>query len=185
MVGDRRAAEILQTPGYKRDDDFLQLMMNAADAAEGLPETLAHRQLLMALAAIHTTILSATNAMFDLCTNQEFIPPFRYEIMQVLAEEAGWQKSTMTKVHSLDSCMKESQRMNPQSQRKLKAPSTSALRLKLRYQTVAFSRLVRQPVTLSDFKYPDGLTRPKPLSLDRHLFPDRTAELLMRRRETE
>ncbi|KAK2605969.1 hypothetical protein QQS21_003595 [Conoideocrella luteorostrata] len=137
IVRERRAAEAAGAPGYEKSQDLLQLMMDAPVAFDGSPEMLAHRQIFLSLAAIHTTSVVATNALLDLCAHQEYIPRLRTEIQNALAEDGGgWQKSIMAKLHLLDRCMKESLRRSPPTQ-------------------LAFNRVVHQPIKLSS-----GITLP-------------------------
>jgi hypothetical protein len=110
-----RRREAAKKPGYEKPNDFLQWMMDAANEEEGRPEKLAHRQLILILASVHTTTMTGAHAFYDLCAHPEYFEPLREEIADVLREEGGWQKTTLTKLQRLDSFLKESQRMNPAS----------------------------------------------------------------------
>jgi hypothetical protein len=81
-----------------------------ADAFE-----LGGQQMTAAFAAIHTTGMAATHAIFDLAAHPEYIPELRAEIDSVTAEEPDRQlrKVSMAKLKKLDSFIKESQRMSP------------------------------------------------------------------------
>ncbi|KAK2594044.1 hypothetical protein QQS21_008263 [Conoideocrella luteorostrata] len=134
IVQERRAAELLREtgiPGNAKDEDLLQLMMDAAGREDASPAALAHRQLFVSLAAIHSSTVTATNVLLDLCAHPEFIPLLRSDLANALVEDGGWKRSTMAKLHSLDSCMKESVRMSPASQ-------------------LGFNRIVQQHIKLSD-----------------------------------
>ncbi|WPH04790.1 Hypothetical protein R9X50_00768600 [Acrodontium crateriforme] len=138
IVNDRRAKEAENDPEYVKPVDMLQWMMDAADENDGQPHKLAHRQLLLSLASIHTTTMSAAHALYDLCARPEYFEPLREEAKQVIAEDGGWQKTTLNKMRKLDSFLKESQRFNPPS-------------------LLAFNRIVMQDMTLSDgIKLPKG-----------------------------
>ena len=115
LVNERRKTEAEQGPDYQKPVDFLQWMMDAADEDEGKPYKLAHRQLLVSLASIHTTTMSAAHALYDLCAHREFLEPVREEMEAVLSQDGGWNKTTLTKMRKLDSFLKESQRINPPS----------------------------------------------------------------------
>ena len=104
---------------YKKPNDLLQWMVDAASEGEGEPHKLAHRQLLVTLAAIHTTTMAVTHALFDLCERPDYIEQLHKEIVQVLKEDRYWQKATPNKLQKLDSFMKESQRFSPPSLRKI------------------------------------------------------------------
>lgn len=97
-------------------------MIDAADESEGKPSKLAHRQLLLTLAAIHTSTMATTHVLFDLCARPEYIEPIRDEIEQAIKENGGWQKQTLNKMQKLDSFLKESQRVAPPSLRKHAPP---------------------------------------------------------------
>lgn len=52
-----------------------------------------------------------THAMYDLCAHPEYLEPLRQEVTDVLADE-GWHKTRLSRLHKLDSLLKESQRFN-------------------------------------------------------------------------
>ncbi|KAI1454028.1 cytochrome P450 monooxygenase [Annulohypoxylon moriforme] len=130
MVRERRA---LAQSGveYEKGQDLLQWMMDAANENDGQPHKLAHRQLLLSLASIHTTTMAAAHGLYDLCAHPEHFETLRQELIDVLRADGGWQKTSLNKLRKMDSFMKESQRLNPPS-------------------LLAFNRIVRSPVKLSD-----------------------------------
>lgn len=131
MVNQRRADQAKNDPSYEKPNDLLQWMMDAANENDGQPDKLSHRQLLLSLASIHTTTMSAAHAMYDLCAHPEYFEPLRQEALEVLREDGGWKKTTLNKMRKLDSFLKESQRINPPS-------------------LLAFNRIVSKDLTLSD-----------------------------------
>ena len=122
LVIERKQAQSSGDPSYTKPNDLLQWMIDAADEDEGQPRKLAHRQLLLTLAAIHTSTMAATHVLFDLCERPEYIKPLREEIETAIREDGGWQKSTLSKMQKLDSFLKESQRVAPPSLRVLHSP---------------------------------------------------------------
>ncbi|KAL9582070.1 MAG: hypothetical protein Q9212_003507 [Teloschistes hypoglaucus] len=126
-------------------EGVLQWMIDIARENEENPRTLAQQALFLALAAIHTTTIVTTQVLFDLGARPEYIQPIRDENLQALEDEGtevgkddGWQKSALDKMPKLDSFMKESQRLAPQT-------------------LFAFSRVALSPITLSDgFHLPRG-----------------------------
>lgn len=102
----------------KQPEDLLQWMMEMANEHDGQPDKLAHRQLVLSLAAIHTTTVAAAHAIYDLCVHPGYMETLRSEAVEAVAETGGWQKTTLTKLRELDSFMKESQRLSPPSLRK-------------------------------------------------------------------
>ncbi|KAL8632816.1 hypothetical protein Q9189_001521 [Teloschistes chrysophthalmus] len=128
----------------EKSEGVLQWMIDIARDNEENPRTLAQQALFLALAAIHTTTIVTTQVLFDLGARPEYIQPIRDEILQALEDEGkevgkdGWQKSALDKMPKLDSFMKESPRLAPQT-------------------LFAFSRVALSPITLSDgFHLPRG-----------------------------
>jgi len=83
-----------------------------ADAFE-----LGQQQMTAAFAAIHTTGMAGSHAIFDLAAYPEYIPILREEIKNVVEEEGfpdrQLRKTSMAKLKKLDSFIKESARMSP------------------------------------------------------------------------
>jgi cytochrome P450 len=88
------------------------------------------------MAAIHTTAMATTAAIYDLATYQEYIQPLRDEIEAVIAEDGqdvdgnGFmrlKKSSMPKLWKLDSFLKESLRMTPSQLRECSISASSAI----------------------------------------------------------
>ena len=119
VIHERRRAEVQRQgdASYQRPNDFLQWMMDEANEDDGQPSKLAHRLLILTLAAVHTTSMAATQALFDLCAKLEYIEPLHREVSQAVAEDGGFKKTTLTKMRKLDSFMRESQRLSPPSLR--------------------------------------------------------------------
>lgn len=114
LILERRERERAD-PNYTKPEDFLQYLMDGSDDFDGRPDKLAHRLLILTLAAVHTTSMAATQALFDLCVHPEYIEPLREELMSVLEQEGGYRKQALTNFKKLDSFMRESQRLNPPS----------------------------------------------------------------------
>ncbi|KAI1187489.1 P450 monooxygenase [Nemania serpens] len=116
-ISRRRKAE-LEDDSYDKPVDLLQGIMDLAKPGtkQASPRDLAHRQLVMSLAAVHTTAGQAANTLFDLCAHPEFFDELREEIVtDVVHNPAGWDKQSLNKLKKLDSCLKEAQRLNPAS----------------------------------------------------------------------
>lgn len=80
-------------------------------------------QLILSVAAIHTTTDLTSQVILDLAQHPEFIQPLREEISSVLSAE-GWKKTALYNLKLLDSCIKESQRMKPINASKLPAQAS-------------------------------------------------------------
>ena len=111
-------------PKFQKPNDFLQWMMDVADEREARPEKLAHRQLQMVLGSAHTTTMTGTHAMYDLCAMPEYIDPLREEITNCI-KDSGWDKTTLNRMQKMDSFLRESQRLNPASLRKSSPPTST------------------------------------------------------------
>ena len=99
--------------GYTKPLDLLQYMIEGAEGDDLQPTRLAHLQLMVSLAGIHTTSMAITHAIHDLCEHQEYVQVLRDEIEEVLRADGGWQRDTYTKLRKVDSFLKESQRFAP------------------------------------------------------------------------
>ena len=74
----------------------------------------AHVQLIIGLAAIHTTGMATTHMLYDLAARQEYVEPLRQEVEKVLGMEGGkLKKQGLGRLRLMDSFMKESQRLSP------------------------------------------------------------------------
>ncbi|GME65156.1 Cytochrome p450 [Neofusicoccum parvum] len=102
-----------------------------SDAAAGRQYSMTQGQLLLSFAAIHTTSTTLYAFLFDLLSTPTLLPELRDEMAAVLRADGGLTKASLHKLHLLDSCLKESQRLSPLG-------STS------------LHRRVDAPVTLSD-----------------------------------
>ncbi|KAK4499081.1 hypothetical protein PRZ48_009593 [Zasmidium cellare] len=80
--------------------------------AKGRPVRFVSGQLMLSLAAIHTTTEMTTRAMMHCCQAPEVVDELREEIVRVLKED-GWAKTTLYKMKLLDSFMKEVSRYYP------------------------------------------------------------------------
>jgi cytochrome P450 len=138
IVEERREMEAANRTDYEKPNDFLQWLMDEAwSERDREPRELVHRLLVLALASVHTTSMTATQILFDLVARPEYLEPLREEILQALAEDGGWKKTTLTKMRKLDSFMKESQRLNGPSLSKLSISTltNSPLIIYSRFQT--------------------------------------------------
>ncbi|GAP89753.1 putative cytochrome p450 [Rosellinia necatrix] len=146
---------------YVKPHDLLQWMMDDAVDWETDPENLALRQLVVNLAALHTTSMATTHAVYDLCAYPEYIQPLREEIIEVLRADGGWQRNTLSKLRKLDSFIKETQRWSPAS-------------------LMSFNRYLRQPYTLEDGTHlPQGTHlcfAAEPILMDESIVPGGRAQ---------
>uniref|UniRef100_A0A0W0FRT6 Cytochrome p450 n=1 Tax=Moniliophthora roreri TaxID=221103 RepID=A0A0W0FRT6_MONRR len=94
-------------------DDLLTWLIKAVNARKQAPDVhgLIQRVLITNMAAIHTTSMAYTHALFNLVSRPELIKPLRDEIEGIIQDE-GWTKAAMGKMRLLDSFLKESQRVS-------------------------------------------------------------------------
>ncbi|KAJ9144520.1 Gibberellin cluster-C20-oxidase [Pleurostoma richardsiae] len=83
-------------------------------AAKGITYDPATFQLILSLAAIHTTTDLIEQVMLDLAQHPTLFQALRNEIVNVLRAN-GWKKTALYNMKLLDSVIKESQRMKPSS----------------------------------------------------------------------
>ena len=98
------------------DNDLLSWMLEIASEAEGDAASLAHLEVVMSLASIHTSQMNAVHVLYDLVARPEYFEPIRAEIEEISKKDGEWEKwekSSFTKLRKLDSFMRESQRFNP------------------------------------------------------------------------
>ena len=98
------------------DNNLLSWMMELASEEEGDAASLAHLEVVLSLASIHTSQMNAVHVLYDLVSQPEYIQLIRQEIKEVSEEDGpwmSWQKPSFTKLQKLDSFMRESQRFNP------------------------------------------------------------------------
>ncbi|PLB51301.1 cytochrome P450 [Aspergillus steynii IBT 23096] len=104
----------IETPEGKQN--LLSWMMEIATKEESDPASLAHLEVVLSLASIHTSQMNAVHVLYDLLAHPEYLDLIRDEIKRVVAEDGPWmqwQKPAFSKLRKLDSFMRESQRFNP------------------------------------------------------------------------
>lgn len=108
------------------------------EVAAGRPFDVALAQLLLSVAATHTSVRTIVALMYDLVENPHYIDLLREEIKEVLKADGGWNKNSLYKMKLMDSVMKESQRMHVVA-------------------ALTMNRRVMEPFKLSDGTYlPEG-----------------------------
>lgn len=103
----------------EEEDILLHWMMDHATEEENKVENMALRNLFITLAAVHTTSMSASHMLFDLCAHPEWLDVMREEISEVKRElgplsssPAASPKNWLARLEKMDSLFVESQRMN-------------------------------------------------------------------------
>ncbi|KAE9390439.1 cytochrome P450 [Gymnopus androsaceus JB14] len=95
----------------KPQDLITWLLDEARERRNDLIYNIVSRVLLINFAAIHTTSMTFTNALFHLAANPHLAQPLREEVESAV-NELGWTKAAMGKMRKLDSFVKETQRLS-------------------------------------------------------------------------
>ncbi|KAJ8128187.1 hypothetical protein O1611_g5450 [Lasiodiplodia mahajangana] len=135
--------------GVGKPLDMIQWMVDSAQDGDRKPGVLVLKLLFITLAAVHTSTMSGTHALFDLCAMPEYIDPIRNEVRDAV-ERHGWTLAAVNQMKFLDSFMKESQRINHPGLREwrttlLKNEATADL-----LSPVSFNHKVVRDLKLSD-----------------------------------
>ncbi|KAJ7191409.1 cytochrome P450 [Mycena pura] len=93
-----------------RPNDLISWLLELAEGAQRTAPDLAMRILTVNFAAIHTTSMTLTDALYDLAAHPAHIAPLREEVARAVAVE-GWTKAALGRMHALDSFLRESQRL--------------------------------------------------------------------------
>ena len=104
-----------------RPQDMLQWLEDFSTGDDLAPERLVDQQLGLSFASTHGTTNLTVNVIYDLAARwAEYAHELRSEIEKALDEDGGTMlKTTPSKLSKMDSFIKESQRVNPGSARKL------------------------------------------------------------------
>ncbi|KIP02162.1 hypothetical protein PHLGIDRAFT_32288 [Phlebiopsis gigantea 11061_1 CR5-6] len=129
---------------HYKPNDLLQWLIDEVRARNQGPYEVARMLLVVNFAAIHTSSNSFTHALYHLAAAPEYLDPLRDEIEAVISED-GWTKTAIGKMWKLDSCLRESQRLNG-------------------INTTSLLRKTKQSITLSDgTRIPKGATIATPV----------------------
>ncbi|KAF2877681.1 cytochrome P450 [Massariosphaeria phaeospora] len=95
----------------KEDAHVLAWMIDTAKGDDRNVDTLAHLEVLLALASVYTTLLRMVNVLYDLTAKPEYFALLEQEIKT--EAKNGWSPSSYANLHKLDSVLRESQRISP------------------------------------------------------------------------
>lgn len=115
---EKKAAGDPEYATWSPPNDFITWSYRTAMAEgrvdEAQPNRIAKRILPINFASIHTTALTALEAMTCiLSSNVGVIESLREEAHRVLQQEGGWTKQSLNNMHRIDSAIRESQRLSP------------------------------------------------------------------------
>ncbi|KAF8637691.1 hypothetical protein AX16_010766 [Volvariella volvacea WC 439] len=95
----------------ERPNDLVSWLLDYAQPHQREERELVIRILVVNFAAIHTTTMAFTHALYDIASRPEYVESLREEIQKIVDEE-GWTKAAMGKMRKLDSFIRESQRVS-------------------------------------------------------------------------
>jgi hypothetical protein len=103
---------------WKEPHDFISWTCRTAQAEGRLdemqPDRIAQRVMPLNFASIHTTFITASEIMINILgADPSVIESLREEAYRVLSEEGGWTKQGLSRMHRMDSAIRESQRVSP------------------------------------------------------------------------
>ncbi|KAK1976984.1 cytochrome P450 [Colletotrichum cereale] len=151
--------EAAEKGDYREPDDMLQWILNGEAKFGALSDSdVAIGQLTISFAAIHTTTMTTTNAVYWLAAKPELVPVLRDDVQRALLESGGeFTSGALQNMKKLDSFLKEVMRLSPLS-------------------AASFQRKVLKPM-----KLPNGQTIPEGMFIevptgavnrDPEIFPD-------------
>ncbi|KAF7346950.1 hypothetical protein MVEN_01447400 [Mycena venus] len=112
LVAERLAKEKELGPDWPgKPNDLISWLLEDAQDEERTVPALVLRVLSTNFAAIHTSSMAFTQALFDLTTHPQHLLPMREEAEHVVANE-GWTKAALNSMVKIDSFLRESQRLN-------------------------------------------------------------------------
>jgi len=153
MVEERlRMFEQYGTKWPDKPNDMLSWLIDEATEDQRNVESLCLRLLFVNFAALHTSGMAFTQALYYLAAYPEYMEPLREEVEEVTTRE-GWGKSALGKLHKVDSFLKESARLNPA-------------------ELISLKRKTLKDVTLSDGTFLPKGTHVSIASFAIHLDPD-------------
>ncbi|TFK66494.1 cytochrome P450 [Pluteus cervinus] len=95
-----------------RPNDFITFLLEHSEPRHRTVRDMATRILIINFVAIYTTVMAMTHILYDLASRPEYAEPMRQEIISIIQDE-GWSKSSIGKMHKVDSFVHESQRLSP------------------------------------------------------------------------
>ncbi|ESK84204.1 cytochrome p450 [Moniliophthora roreri MCA 2997] len=93
-------------PDNDKPNDFLMWLMDDASGPQRSAYNLVMRILATNFAAIHTSSITFTDALYHLAAYPQYVPELREEIESIIKEN-GWSKASIQRMRKLDSFLKE------------------------------------------------------------------------------
>lgn len=111
----KKIGKLAEAEERKGEDvgDMLQWLIDSARGKDAETDRLVKRMLFLNMAAMHTTALTATNILLDLCARPDSLSAIREEMNEATARDGRITASTLNSLKLTDSFMRESRRLNP------------------------------------------------------------------------
>lgn len=110
-----------RNPDYSKHDDYIQWALHDAfshdDPAERTPEMITKRLTVLSFAAIQSSVITITNALFDIASSprsEEIQQALRAEVQEVLSQKGKteiWKRAGLASMTRIDSALRESMRL--------------------------------------------------------------------------
>ncbi|KAK8171207.1 cytochrome P450 [Phyllosticta citrichinensis] len=117
IIEKRRQMMANDDGSWEKPNDCLQWMLEKADQYGYGDDAIAMSQLSLSMVAIHSTAITATQALLDLAAHPSVLNPLRNELDSALSlspsDPPTFTKSTLSSCALLDALIKESQRLSP------------------------------------------------------------------------
>lgn len=120
-MADFKPGSDYRTPDYSKHDDYIQWALHDAfshdDPAERTPEMITKRLTVLSFAAIQSSVITITNALFDIASSprsDEIQQALREEVEQVLTQKGKsetWKRGGLAAMIRIDSALRESMRL--------------------------------------------------------------------------
>ncbi|KAJ7269724.1 cytochrome P450 [Mycena rebaudengoi] len=94
-----------------KPNDLISWLLDHAEGEDRATTEIVQRILVTNMAAIHTSSMAFTHAIFDLTRYPSHIAPMREEAERIIKQQ-GWSKAALNSMVLIDSFIRESQRMN-------------------------------------------------------------------------
>lgn len=105
--------------GVEAGEPFTLLngMLKAAKGTERDLKEIVDRQLISSLASIHTSVMTATYCLLELCQNPEYIDELMEEAVECMTKDPDWARNSTSRMPKIDSFICEVERLHPPSTR--------------------------------------------------------------------
>jgi cytochrome P450 len=119
MVGFKPGTDY-RNPDYSKNNDYIQWALHDAfshdDPAERTPEMITKRLTVLSFAAIQSSVITITNAIFDIASSPrsgDIQQSLQDEVVSITSERQGqeWKRASLASMIRVDSALRESMRL--------------------------------------------------------------------------